>query len=83
MGGPKPFFEKITEKGLVLIKFSSKTFVVPDLDIINNGTVSLSRDARELSTTTHPVEVPVIEVKIDPGIESNATALTFRWNVTR
>lgn len=62
---------------MVLLKFSSKTFVVPDLAIINNGTVSRIT-ARMLSAPT----APVLEVDVNPGIESNAAALAFRWNVT-
>jgi len=56
--------------------------------MINNGTIyldDLQVKSRELAVTTAKrarIRVPVLSVEVIPGLESNATELSFRWNVT-
>jgi len=57
--------------------------------MINNGTIyldDLQLKSRELAVTTsskkNKIKVPVLSVEVIPGLESNATALSFVWNVT-
>jgi hypothetical protein len=57
---PKPFFKELKADGKVLIGFQSDVYIVPNLQMINNGTLYLSdlqtkRDLmtkRELGVTT-------------------------------
>ena len=85
---PNPFFSSIDSRGKVEIGFNSDVFAVPDLQMINNGTIyldDLQVKTRELAVTTTKkarTRVPVLSVEVIPGLESNATELTFRWNVT-
>lgn len=85
---PNPFFSNIDSQGKVEIGFNSDVFAVPNLQMINNGTIyldDLQVKTRELAVTTTKkarTRVPVLSVEVIPGLESNATELTFRWNVT-
>ena len=58
--------------------------------MINNGTIFLHdvinhRDLRNKINPRHleRVRIPVMEVNVISGIDSNATELQFIWNVTR
>ena len=58
--------------------------------MINNGTIFLDDviNHRDLRNKIHPrhlerVRIPVMEVNVISGIDSNATELQFIWNVTR
>jgi hypothetical protein len=52
--------------------------IVPNLTMINNGTILLdSPNERRLG-----VKVPVISVEVLPGSDSNVTSLGFTWNAT-
>ena len=58
--------------------------------MINNGTIFLhdvinQRDLRNKINPRHleRVRIPVMEVNVISGIDSNATELQFIWNVTR
>jgi len=55
---------------------------VPDLSLLNNGTIYL--DQVELTTRRLADEqrVPIIQVNVIPGLESNPADLQFTWNVT-
>ena len=48
---PKPFFKEMKAEGKVIIGFQSDVYVVPNLQMINNGTIYLSdlEHKRELS----------------------------------
>ena len=39
---PTPYIKQANQKGLVQVGFSSDVFAVPDLQMINNGTIYLS-----------------------------------------
>ena len=56
----------------------------------NNGTIFLDQLnlTRDLQSEIDPKNInneriPILEVNIIPGIESNATDLLFIWNVTK
>ena len=78
----------------MLIGFSSDVYVVPNLQMINNGTIFLSdfEAKRELQgrglgvTTTinnKKKAFPVLSVEVLPGLDSNPADLQFVWNVTK
>jgi hypothetical protein len=49
---PNPFFKLITDVGKVVVGFSSDVFIVPNLSMINNGTIFLDEllaDERNLA----------------------------------
>lgn len=46
---PTPHIKKISEKGLVFIDFASEIFLVPNLEMINNGTIAISSLHREMA----------------------------------
>ena len=54
--------------------------------MINNGTIyldDLKLNDRSLSEkASKKTRVPVLTVEVIPGLESNATELSFKWNVT-
>ena len=94
---PTPFISSINNRGKVFIQFSSEVVVVGNLTSINNGTIFKDevpiarklrrrdkinpKDLRQLATERP--SVPVMELKMVPGLESNASLLTFIWNVTK
>ena len=39
---PKPFFKIITDTGLIKISFTTDVFNLPEMKMINNGTIYLS-----------------------------------------
>ena len=71
-----------------MLGFNNDVFVVPTLQMINNGTIYLdqlttkSRELKITKTNIQKVRVPVLTVEVIPGPDSNATALSFKWNVT-
>ena len=75
----------------MLIGFQSDVYVVPNLQMINNGTIYLEdlkpRGARELgvSTTNNQSKKskPVLQVEVLPSIDSSPADLQFVWNVTQ
>jgi len=94
---PNPFMKQMTEKGLVTIGFTSDVIIQQNLTVFNNGTVYLSdlellppplpplkRDLRRDLPRKGEEKVPVLTVEVFPGsIETNATALTFWWEVSQ
>ena len=79
---PKPFIKEATQQGKVLIGFSSDINTVPNLQMINNGTIYFDQLAphRNLRSKINPrqldrVRIPVLEVNVIPGLESNASDL--------
>jgi hypothetical protein len=40
---PNPYFARMTSTGLVQIGFTSQIFKIPDMRIVNNGTIYLSQ----------------------------------------
>jgi len=89
--------KQMSEKGLVTIGFTSDVILQQNLTVFNNGTVYLSdlellppplpplkRDLRRDLPRKGEEKVPVLTVEVFPGsIETNATALTFWWEVSQ
>jgi hypothetical protein len=85
----------LKDDGKIVIGFQSDVFVVPNLQMINNGTIYLDdfQAKRELSaerdlgvTTTinkKKKSFPVLQVEVLPGGDSNPADLNFVWNVTQ
>jgi hypothetical protein len=84
---PNPFLKEVKVDGKILIGFSSDVKIVPNLQMINNGTIYLEDLHRELGVTTvingKKKSLPVLQVEVLPGLESKADDLSFRWNVTQ
>ena len=84
---PNPFFKEVKVDGKILIGFSSDVRIVPNLQMINNGTIYLDDFGRELAVSTaknvKKKNFPVLQVEVLPGLESKAEDLSFRWNVTQ
>jgi hypothetical protein len=84
---PNPFFKDVKLDGKILIGFQSDINIVPNLEMINNGTIYLEDlQARQLGIQTlknaKKKSKPVLQVEVIPGSESKAEDLSFRWNVT-
>lgn len=82
---PNPYFQEVTALGEVVIGFESEIKVVPNMTMINNGTISIDHldsifSRRLNSDETHTV--PVISVEVIPSKQSNSSELTFLWNAT-
>lgn len=90
---PDPFFKEVKVNGQILVGFQSQINIVPNLQMINNGTIYLDdiegyRDnGRQLGISSikdpNKKRLPVLAVEVIPGIQSKAEDLTFRWNVTQ
>jgi hypothetical protein len=63
---PNPFFKEVKADGKIFIGFSSDVKIVPNLQMINNGTIFLEDLGRELavSTVEHSKKksLPVLQV---------------------
>ena len=59
---PDPYFHQIRFDGKVFIGFTSEIQVLPNLQIINNGTIAEENATRRLSTTNNRKKIPVLEV---------------------
>jgi hypothetical protein len=64
--------------------------IVPNLQLLNNGTIYLDQITphRDLGAKINPrmltkERIPVLSVRVIPGLESNASDLLFIWNVTQ
>jgi len=85
---PKPYFKLITDTGRVKIGFSNSVWIVPDMKMVNNGTIYLSdlnrlgNFKRELSYLKEAEQFPVLELEVIPGSGQNGKDLTFTWNAT-
>ena len=62
---------KVLQDGLVVIKFSERMVVVPDLQMITNGTVAIDG-----------ITVPVFDVEVIPSNDTDPDNLSFDSNVT-
>ena len=91
---PKPFFKEMKSDGKLILGFQSDVYVVPNLQMINNGTIFLDdlETKRELherglgvTTTVRKKKkaYPVLSVEVVPGLDSSAADLQFAWNVTQ
>jgi hypothetical protein len=71
---PNPFLKEVKNDGKILIGFSSDVKIVPNLQMINNGTIYLEDFGRELAVSTvingKKKSLPVLQVEVLPGIES-------------
>jgi hypothetical protein len=91
---PRPFFKEFKSDGKIIIGFKSDVYVVPNLQMINNGTIyiddlELKRELaakRVLDVSTTNIRkrksIPVLKVEVLPGLDSNPADLNFSWNVT-
>ncbi len=78
--------------GKILIGFQSEVNIVPNLEMINNGTIYLedlqgyNNSRRQLGISTvfkaKKKKKPVLQVEVIPGPDSKVQDLSFRWNVT-
>lgn len=83
MQPPKAYFKEITGYGLVKIGFTQDVVEVPQMNIINNGTVFLNEiSEKDPFYEIEIKEVPVMELFVLPGIEQNEN-LNFTWNATK
>ena len=85
---PKPFKKQIDQFGKLKIGFTFPVYLVPNITIIGNGRISYNElinfknqtsYARALQSAAD--EVPILELNLIPGAESNATDLSFNWTV--
>ena len=87
---PKPSIIQTTDTGKFVIGFSSDVYKVPDLRMINNGTIYLSDmqklgNTRLLGTTdwdSKADQFPVLSLSVIPGDGQNLKDLSFTWNIT-
>jgi len=68
---PVPHLSKLNQHGYVLLTFSEEIQMVPNLTLINNGTIV--KDGKTY---------PVLEVVVEPGEDSDLENLEFVWNAT-
>lgn len=67
---PVPFISMVTQTGRLRVTFTQPVYTVPNLTIINNGTIELKGKV-----------VPVLDIEIVPGEDSNSEDLLFTWEV--
>lgn len=87
---PKPYVISVSYTGRFVLGFTSEVFKVPNLRMINNGTIYLSdlqkmgnsRLLSELDWDRKAEQFPVLSFSIIPGDGQNAKDLGFTWNVT-
>jgi len=65
---PVPRIESIHQVGLIEIAFSSEIQLVPNMTLITNGTIQIKHE-----------DVPVLNVTIEPGEDSDPSKLNFTW----
>lgn len=77
-------FVEITNLGKAVVGFSHDIRIVANLTMINNGTIYLDQIGlgRALSIAEKQ-RVPILQVQMLPGPDSNSEDLTFTWNVTQ
>jgi len=68
---PEPYIESIDHTGKAKIRFSSAINTVPNLTMINNGTVEVDGEV-----------YPVLQIDVEPGMDSFIKDLRFEYNVT-
>jgi hypothetical protein len=80
-------------EGTLEIEFDTEIFKVPDLLMLSNGTMYLDESmlnatmANETSIerrlkSTNSKRIPILQVKVLPGPDSDLADLGFSWNVT-
>ena len=67
---PRPSIASIKNNGLVQISFNTDMNRIPDPSLLKNLTVSLEGK-----------EVPVFQVEVVPGSESDPFKMSFSWEV--
>ena len=79
----------MTDTGLIKIGFTEMVYVVPDMRMVNNGTIYMSElqmlgdYKRELAIWSKEAEQkPVLQLDIIPGDGQDANMLNFTWNAT-
>ena len=68
---PRAKLVKVFNDGRITIQFTKEVHTVPNLTIINNGTVMVNGE-----------EKPVLHLEMIPGMSSNIEDLKFTWNAT-
>lgn len=86
---PKAYFRLMTDTGLVKLGFTEMVYVVPDMRMVNNGTIYMSElqmlgdYKRELGIWSKEAEQqPVLQLDVIPGDGQDANMLNFTWNAT-
>jgi hypothetical protein len=83
---PTPYFKSISSQGKVIVGFNNDIKTVPNLTMINNGTIyadqlGFGRMLLKKEINNRP-RIPVLKIEVIPGPDSNVTELSFKWNVT-
>jgi len=84
---PSPYFKELKNDGKIIIGFRSDIFVVPNLQLINNGTVIPNENSKKrslaITTNSNKQTLPAFQVEVHAGVDSNPEDLQFTWNVTK
>ena len=67
---PIPYLNGIEQSGTIVVSFSQRMRIIPDLAMITNGTVIIDGQRQ-----------PVFDVEIIPSLDSDNSKLTFEWNI--
>ena len=67
---PVPHLSAIEQTGNIVVVFSEDMYIVPDLQMIRNGTSIINGERK-----------PVFDVEVIPGADSNPDELAFDWAV--
>jgi hypothetical protein len=85
---PRAYFRQITDTGFIKIGFTEKVYIVPDMRMVNNGTIYMNElqmlgdYKRELIWQREADQRPCLELQIIPGEGQNPKLLNFTWNAT-
>ena len=70
---PKAYFRLMTDTGKVRIGFTEKVYIVPDMRMVNNGTIYMNElqmlgdYKRQLLWQKKADQYPVIQLEVIPG----------------
>jgi len=74
---------KVDNLGKAIVGFNRDLKVVPNLTMINNGTIYLDQvDYSRRLQADNTDRIPILQVNVIPGIESDGTNLNYSWNIT-
>jgi len=76
---------KVDNVGKAIIGFNRDLKIVPNLSMINNGTIYFDQVdySRRLQADNSTDRIPILQVNVIPGIESDGGNLNYTWNVTQ
>lgn len=69
---PVPFISKISFDGIVEISFSVDVYIVPNVTILNNGTIEIDEEV-----------YPVLQIEVESGGITDQKRLNFTWEVVK